>query len=175
MNRNGIGALCLALALCLMAGIVASGCTGGDDAGKVTPEPVIGETAGKVVPAAPPKEKPAPAKDDFTPAIRPIDDAEAAKVTYAADVAPILKAQCVPCHEGDQAAEGLDLSTVEGMLKGGEHGEPAFVAGKPDDSPLVQYIRGIKEPKMPKGKREMSEDDLHVIRMWIAAGAKAGQ
>ena len=116
-----------------------------------------------------------PPQDDFTPAIRAIDDAEAAKLTYAGDVAPLLKAQCVMCHEGEGAAEGLDLTTVDGMLKGGEHAGPAIVAGKPDESPLVQYIRGVKEPKMPKGKREMSEDDLHVIRMWIAAGAKPAQ
>src|SRR5262249_53321439 len=34
------------------------------------------------------------------------------------------------------------------------------------------YIRGLREPQMPKGSPALSEEELHIVRMWIFAGAK---
>src|SRR6185503_18391804 len=55
----------------------------------------------------------------------------------------------------------------------GKKAGPGIVPGKPDESSLVQYIRGLADaPQMPKGSDALSEDELHRIRLWIAAGAK---
>jgi hypothetical protein len=46
------------------------------------------------------------------------------------------------------------------------------VAGKPDDSPLIQYVLGVRKPRMPKGNPPLSENEVHLLREWISAGAK---
>src|SRR5207249_10469870 len=40
------------------------------------------------------------------------------------------------------------------------------------ESPMVDYLRGLRAPQMPKGNPPLSEEELHVIRSWILAGAK---
>ena len=57
-------------------------------------------------------------------------------------------------------------------MKGGKKAGPAIVPGKPDESPLVQYLRGLRKPQMPKGNPALSEEEVHLIRQWIFAGAR---
>ena len=56
------------------------------------------------------------------------------------------------------------------MLPGKKEG-PGVIPGNPDESSIVQYIRGEKNPRMPKKEPPLSEDELHLFRSWIAAGA----
>jgi hypothetical protein len=63
----------------------------------------------------------------------------------------------------------LSLTTANGLAQGGESG-PAIVAGKPDDSLLVELISGEK-PAMPQKAKPLSLEDAATIREWIAAGA----
>jgi hypothetical protein len=104
--------------------------------------------------------------------IRPIDPKEAAKVTYKRDIKPLLVNACVECHSTEDHKGGLDVTSIAAMKKGGKKAGPSIIPGKPDDSPIVKYIRGLADgPQMPKGEPELSEGDLHLIRSWIAAGA----
>lgn len=121
-------------------------------------------------PAAPPTDVQAPTPDGFSPAVRPIVPEEAAKVSYVRDVRPIIEARCLNCHEDDPEG-GLSLASVPDMLKPGLKSGPGVIPFKPDESPVVQYIRGVRQPQMPRRKPPLSEDELHVIRMWIKAGA----
>ena len=57
------------------------------------------------------------------------------------------------------------------MLEGGEKLGPSIIPGNPDASPLIQYVRGKLQPQMPKDEYPLSDEELRVIRMWIAAGA----
>jgi hypothetical protein len=88
------------------------------------------------------------------------------------DVVPIIEENCTPCHTPDIKAGGLDLTSVAAMLAPQDDEESVVIPGEPDRSPLVRYIRGIYTPKMPKNRDELSEDELHIIRLWIAAGAR---
>ncbi len=108
----------------------------------------------------------------YTPHTRSIDSGQAASMTFRKDIAPILERRCVKCHHGKDGEAGLDLSTKAGMLKGGDYAGAAVVPGVPDQSPVVLHLRGIYQPKMPKDAEELSEDELHTIRMWIFSGAK---
>src|SRR5687768_9284978 len=63
-------------------------------------------------------------------------------------IAPLLETRCVHCHSGSQPKGGLSLVSVDALQRGGETG-PAIVAGRPDESLLVQYISG-EEPAMPQ-------------------------
>ena len=105
--------------------------------------------------------------------IRPIDKTEAAKVSYTRDIKPILVNNCIECHSPEDKKSGFDATTVKALLEKGKKAGPGVIPGKPDESAVVQYIRGLADaPQMPKGSDALSENELHLIRLWIAAGAK---
>src|SRR5579862_4622442 len=65
--------------------------------------------------------------------------AQPAKMSFAEDIAPILKGWCVSCHEpGGEGykASGLDLTSYDGLMKGTNFG-PMVIPGQPDASNLV--------------------------------------
>ncbi|MBI5094025.1 MAG: hypothetical protein HZB26_16485 [Candidatus Hydrogenedentes bacterium] len=103
--------------------------------------------------------------------VRPIDPAEASSVSYTKDIKPLLEQRCVPCHRPEKLRGGFDVTSVPAILKGGEEKGPGIVKGNPDESPLVKYIRGEFSPRMPNGRDPLNEDELHLIREWISAGA----
>jgi hypothetical protein len=94
-----------------------------------------------------------------------------AKVDFAADVAPMLKAKCASCHGRDVQSGGLRLDTIGGIKKGGVTG-PLFTAGKGKDSLLIQRILGHGgKPRMPMGFAPLSDQVTAKITAWIDQGA----
>ncbi len=83
----------------------------------------------------------------------------------------VLEKNCLECHGGKATKGGLDLSVHEGLLKGGESGEPAVVAGKPEASLLFKKVSHTHEPGMPYKREKLSDGDIKTLRDWIAAGA----
>ncbi|MDB6138049.1 MAG: hypothetical protein JWO94_1121, partial [Verrucomicrobiaceae bacterium] len=87
-------------------------------------------------------------------------------------VRPALEARCVACHKADNKKGGLDLSSRETLLSGGDDGGD-LVPGKPDESGL--YTRSIphegKKPEMPKKGEALSKEEAEALKTWIAAGA----
>jgi len=60
----------------------------------------------------------------------------------------ILKQKCIQCHGESVQMAGLDLRTLEAMLKGGEKG-PAIVPGNAEASLLYRRVAGLEKPIMP--------------------------
>ena len=91
-----------------------------------------------------------------------------------ADVAPILNARCVICHNGPSAPNGLRLGSHEALMAGGKNG-PVVVAGAPAASELVKRIKGERQPRMPMtGPPWLSDAEVALIEGWIQGGAKPG-
>ncbi len=117
----------------------------------------------------PPESQPPPTAGASRPAEG--SDAETAFVRL---VLPLLKSRCFVCHGEDPQGKlhgGLDLRSRETLRKGGESGSPAFVAGKPDESLLIEAIEwsGLEMP--PKENDRLSKSEIAAFRDWIAAGA----
>jgi len=97
---------------------------------------------------------------------------------YVDHVLPIFKRHCTGCHNSDKQTAGLDLTTYAGALKGSSGGE-IVKAGVPDTSRLYESIvhaDGV-EP-MPPEKPKIADEQITVIRDWIAGGlleAKGGK
>lgn len=89
---------------------------------------------------------------------------------FREQVAGIFEKRCVSCHNGETPKGGLSLQTLDRALAGGDSGA-SIVAGKPDESLLLDYISG-DAPEMPKTGPPLSKDEVERIRQWIAAGAK---
>ncbi len=89
---------------------------------------------------------------------------------FKSDVGPLLVAHCLKCHGGEQTHGEFDLSTREGLVKGGEQG-PAVVVGKPGESLLLALVRHEVEPHMPQESDKLSAESIERLSAWIASGA----
>jgi Protein of unknown function (DUF1553)/Protein of unknown function (DUF1549)/Planctomycete cytochrome C len=87
---------------------------------------------------------------------------------FESKVRPVLQARCVDCHGGGKVKGGLDLTSLQGLLKGGDRG-PAVSLGAPGESLLVDAInhRELKMP--PKGK--LPQGELDALSRWVEMGA----
>src|ERR1035441_8152010 len=72
--------------------------------------------------------------------VRELDPALAAQVSYVRQVAPIFANNCADCHSLEEHKGELDASSVPSLMKGGKKAGPAIVPGKPDESPLMQFL-----------------------------------
>src|SRR5262249_28537684 len=59
----------------------------------------------------------------------------------------------------------------QGFQKGGKRG-PAFKAGEPTASAVIQFMTGAQKPPMPLGQPALAPADIDVVRGRIKAGAK---
>jgi hypothetical protein len=92
------------------------------------------------------------------------------------DVRPILADKCFACHGPDKGKRKADLRLdVEEEAKAPRDGSPAIVAGKPEQSKLVEKITA-KDPsdRMPPAKfgKPLTTREIETLRLWIAQGAK---
>jgi mono/diheme cytochrome c family protein len=117
---------------------------------------VIAPTALATAPAAATSTSAAPAA---TPT--------AAAVSYKNDIQPIFTQNCVVCHGG---SGGLYLDSYAHVMAGGATGK-VVIPGNPDQSVLVERIKGILQPRMPLGRPPLPAADINAIVQWIAEGA----
>lgn len=89
---------------------------------------------------------------------------------FESDIQPVLAAKCGKCHSQQVRKGGLDLSTMAGVRRGGESGDPAVVDSL-DDSLLWILVEGGEMP--PEGQPTLSADEQDTIRHWITSGAKS--
>lgn len=100
-------------------------------------------------------------------AITPLSGSSGESVFFENTVAPILEKHCAKCHNPEKIKGELNLTSVTGILKGGEQG-PVFAAGSPEKSHLYELVsRG----EMPKEGERLSPEQIETIRGWIAGGA----
>lgn len=85
---------------------------------------------------------------------------------FRAAVGPLLAKRCASCHDGAEKKGGLDLTTRETALAGGDSG-PALVPNKVDDSLLWQRVA---DDEMPP-KHPLKPDERQLLKDWIARGA----
>lgn len=94
-------------------------------------------------------------------------------VSFINDVAPILKENCLACHDAKKKSGKYDMTTFEKLLAGGANGEQ-IVPGKPENSEFYTLIVTTEQRRMPprdKGEA-VPKDKAEVIARWIKEGAK---
>ena len=93
-------------------------------------------------------------------------------LVFADAIQPILKERCESCHGSAKSNGGLRMDSWDLLAKGGKHG-PAIKPGDLAASPLVRRIdlpQDAKEHMPPRGKPQLSDDDLTVLEWWVDAG-----
>jgi len=79
----------------------------------------------------------------------------------------------MPCHSGTAKKSGLDLSSRDSAIRGGDRGA-AIVPGKSADSLLFRVASHSAEPYMPWQSSKLAEPDLAALAEWIDHGADYG-
>jgi mono/diheme cytochrome c family protein len=99
-------------------------------------------------------------------------------VTYANDIKPIFDASCIKCHGAEKPKGKLRLDSLEGVLKGGKDGK-AVEPGNSAKSALVLNVAHLGDeddfmppPKNKLGLKQLTPEQIGLIRAWIDQGAK---
>jgi len=98
-------------------------------------------------------------------------------VTYAKDIKPIVEKSCLKCHSGDRPKSRYDMTTREGVIKGGREVK-AVKAGKSAESAIVHYTADlVPEYEMPPLEKRtdfpaLKKEQIALLRAWIDQGAK---
>jgi NapC/NirT cytochrome c family, N-terminal region/Planctomycete cytochrome C len=87
----------------------------------------------------------------------------AANLTYEYSIAPLLAARCTMCHQGENAPDGLDMTTFTSLMKGNKDGA-VIVPGDSADSELIEVQSG-------KHFANFTSEELELFKQWIDAGA----
>ncbi len=100
--------------------------------------------------------------------------ADLTKVTvFDGAVHPILEQRCFACHGASKSNGELRYDSWEALEKGGKNG-PSFKAGNSAGSLMIQRAHlplEAKEHMPPKGKPQLSENELSLLEWWIDSGA----
>jgi hypothetical protein len=94
--------------------------------------------------------------------------AEDPETFWVSHVEPLLDKQCLKCHAGVRQQGGLDLRSLDTILRGGVSG-PEIVPGKPGESRILSYIVPKAEEHMPPDpKKQLTPEEIAVFKTWIA-------
>jgi hypothetical protein len=93
-------------------------------------------------------------------------------ISFADDIASVLATNCNGCHVNARRVRGgLNMSTFQNLLKGGDSGPP-LVPGKPVDSLLIQRLKGEgSDARMPMGRTPLTDEVIAKFEKWISEGA----
>lgn len=85
-------------------------------------------------------------------------------ICFDTQVLPILYANCAEsgCHNSKSKAEGYDLTSYNGIMKG-------VSAGSSKNSKIYNEM---SSGKMPESPRKMATSQIAIIKQWIDEGAK---
>ena len=92
--------------------------------------------------------------------LKPIEERQA----FDGVVLPILESRCIACHDEGKKKGGLQLDTYAGVRKGGKSGEGELL--KRVHLPITD-----KKHMPPKGKAQLTPEEIVVLEWWVKAGA----
>lgn len=96
---------------------------------------------------------------------------------YQQGVFPLLKKNCVACHNAKTAEGGLNLESHTALMAGGDSG-PSVIPGDGQGSELLSRVRATDDSVMPPddngvGAERLTPEEIELLSTWIDAGAPA--
>lgn len=100
-------------------------------------------------------------------------------VDFETEILPLLRRNCIACHNATNAESDLVLETPQSILRGGTAG-PGVVPGKGTESLVFLLAAHRQESFMPpEGNdveaRNLTPQELGLLKLWIDQGAKGGR
>jgi hypothetical protein len=96
-------------------------------------------------------------------------------VDFEKEILPILRRNCLACHNSTKHENDLVLENPPAIAKGGASGA-AVIAGKGLESYLLKVAAYQEEPVMPPagntvGAKKFTSEELGLLKLWIDQGA----
>jgi len=112
----------------------------------------------------------------FGVVVAPLHAQPGKTIEFNRDIRPILSNHCFVCHGPDNNLRKAKLRLDTDKEAPGVHGAASVVvAGKPGESELMDRLLS-KEPTKrmppPKANKDLSKEQIELLRQWIAQGAK---
>jgi DNA-binding beta-propeller fold protein YncE len=103
----------------------------------------------------------------------PFDLFDVENIVYSQHIQPIFNENCVRCHAGTDAANGLRLDSWENLMAGSDDGE-AVIAFDGDRSLLVGITSRLVGGPHPleQAADTLTTREVNFIKRWIDGGAK---
>jgi len=105
----------------------------------------------------------------------PVAETSRSSIDFSHDVYPILKRNCLACHNTTTTKAGLNLESPATMMSGGDSG-PAIVAGRSHESLIFKTAAHLEDPLMPPAGNKVNAvnftaEELGLLKAWIDQGA----
>ena len=113
------------------------------------------------------------AAENASPSSLPLDHAERmvrGLDLFQKNVRGLLTEHCLKCHGGEKTKGEFDLSTRDGLLKGGADGV-AVTLFNSKSSRLCELVNHASEPHMPSKGLKLPDESIRQIALWIDNGA----
>lgn len=97
------------------------------------------------------------------------------KVDFEKEILPILRRNCLSCHNSQKGEDGVNLESPQTIAKGGDTGK-IVQPKKAESSSLFRLAAHMGKPAMPpagnkSGAKNLNPDELALLKLWIDQGA----
>jgi WD40 repeat protein len=94
-------------------------------------------------------------------------------ISFAKQIAPVLREKCLTCHGPEKAKGKFRLDTFELMNQPGSSKLSPLVAGLPDKSHLFELLTTSDEDdRMPQKDAPLPPEQIALFQRWIREGAR---
>ena len=101
-----------------------------------------------------------------------LSSASAAPVSFTREIAPILAAKCLGCHDSTKAKGKYQLQNFDLLMKPGGSGKAPVLGGKPADSHLLELLLASDpDDRMPQKDDALPAIQIQLVKQWIVEGA----
>lgn len=96
-----------------------------------------------------------------------------AKVDFGRDILPILETHCFVCHGPEKQESNYRLDIKSRALGTADYGDPPIVPGNSAESPLIEFVAGDGDMRMPPvdSGAGLNDEQIELLRRWIDEGA----
>ncbi|MBK7885906.1 MAG: hypothetical protein IPJ86_00960 [Bacteroidetes bacterium] len=91
-------------------------------------------------------------------------------ISYSGYIQPLFNENCVGCHNAAHPFLNLHASVSYSELVYNGENAPYVDNIDPENSLLIQRLRGVEWPIMPPNPPHVSEADIDSIKLWMSQG-----
>ena len=96
------------------------------------------------------------------------EDSTAQTLQWSEPIASLFQTHCTRCHGSDQQKGDLRLDSVQGLIQGGNSGEPLISPGEASQTYLMQRLTTLhEEDRMPPDQPGPDQGELNLLLDWI--------
>jgi hypothetical protein len=93
-------------------------------------------------------------------------------IDFETRIAPLLIKRCVECHQGEDPAGGLLLTSREGLVAGGDSGDSVDLQSPSASYLLERIVSGEMPPQKQGRSQKLPETEIELFRRWVHEGVK---